>query len=102
METNPKPSVLSRPVKRPPKAVRADLSDEIKMLRAIMRRVTALVDEGRTLPELLRILDTIGKASAHVAGLLRTEQKLSDGAQTSAETLNRALAEVIRDMERER
>ena len=99
MENTPKAPTPTRTARRAPKAARADLTDEIKMLRAIMRRVTALVDEGRTLPELLRILDTIGKASFHVAGLLRTEQQLSDGAQTSAETLNRALAEVIRDME---
>jgi len=74
------------------------LSDEIRILRALMRRVEALADEGRSLGEMLSIVETLARASAHLATLLKAERQLESG-QSVAEMLNQMLDEVIAEMQ---
>lgn len=82
----------------PPKRRRADaLSDEIRLLRTLVRRVGALADEGRTLGEMLSIVETLARASAHLATLLKAERQLESG-QTMADLLNQMLDEVIAEL----
>jgi hypothetical protein len=83
----------------PPKRRRGGaLSDEIRILRALVRRVEALADEGRTLGEMLSIVETLARASAHLATLLKAERQLESG-QTMADLLNQMLDEVIAEMQ---
>ncbi|MBN2047764.1 MAG: hypothetical protein JW750_07985 [Anaerolineaceae bacterium] len=73
------------------------LFDEIHMIRGIMQRVMALADEGRTLPELLRVLDTLSMASTRLATLLKTDAQFSKQEDVAA-ALNLALAELLDEM----
>lgn len=77
------------------------LRDEIRMLRNLMRRIKALADEGRPLPELLRILETLGKSSTRLATLLKTERLLA-GDEDFGQALNEAVKDIIRDLAGER
>jgi len=86
--------------KRPTDEACAGLGDEIRMLRATMRRVMAMAEEGRSLPELLRVLEGLAQASARLATLLKTQQALDSG-QSVAGALQTALAEVLREMNAE-
>ncbi|NPV77512.1 MAG: hypothetical protein HPY59_14220 [Anaerolineae bacterium] len=82
----------------PPMAI---LQDEIQMLRSVMRRVIALADEGRSLEELLHVLDTLSSAAARLARLLKAEQDFSKETEDIGEILNQALGEVIETLKKE-
>ncbi|MCC6147308.1 MAG: hypothetical protein IT308_07035 [Anaerolineaceae bacterium] len=82
----------------PPAAI---LRDEITMLRAMIRRVTALADDGRSLEELLHVLDTLGSASSRVARLLKAEHDFMQQTEDIGALLNQALGEVIETLKRE-
>jgi len=73
------------------------LQDEIRMMRLIIRRVMNLADEGRSLAEVLRVLDSVGAASTRLARLLKAEGEL-DKKQGMAEALSQALAKVTEDL----
>lgn len=95
-----KPSKSNPPRRTPaaaPNEIPDGLQDEIRMLRNLMRRIRALADEGRPLPELLRILETLGKSSTRLATLLKTERLLA-GDEDFGQALNDALKDVIRDL----
>ena len=74
---------------------------EIQMLRSVMRRVIALADEGRSLEELLHVLDTLSSASDRLARLLKAEQHFSKETENIGEILNQALGEVIETLKKE-
>ncbi|HHY88990.1 MAG TPA: hypothetical protein GYA06_08740 [Chloroflexi bacterium] len=80
------------------------LTEEIAMLRVVLRRVMALADEGRPLPELLRIAETLGKAATRLATLLKAERQLGQGEVTSAldEVLEEMIAELRADSAKSR
>lgn len=73
------------------------LHDEIIILRSILRMVNSMIDDGHQLPELLRVLDSVGAAATRLATLLKTQREL-ENRQDLAEALNEALAEVLREM----
>ena len=74
----------------------AGLQDEIRMLRLIIRRVMNLADEGRSLGEVLHVLDTVGRASTRLAGLLKAANELDKKAGLQ-EALSQALSEITKD-----
>jgi hypothetical protein len=76
------------------------LEDEVKILRALIRLLAGLVDEGRPLPELLQILDRTGRLSTQLATLLKTQRSLGEERGVAA-ALNQALAEVLAEMSAE-
>jgi hypothetical protein len=92
------PVLADLPAPRPRRGGGA-LSGEIRVLRALMRRVGSLADEGRSLDEMLSILETLARASAHLATLLKAEQQLESGQSVGA-LLNQALDEIIAEMRR--
>lgn len=105
MKTSPTPPHRQRAAKpreprqdTPPEAV---LRDEIQMLRSVMRRVIALAGEGRSLEELLHVLDTLSSAAARLARLLKAEQDFSKETEDISEILNQALGEVIDTLKKE-
>lgn len=61
------------------------------MLRTIMRWVSDLASQDHPLGELLEILDTLGKTSTRLAGLLKAQHEMGDDNSLAA-TLSQALA----------
>ncbi len=76
---------------------RHGLQDEILMLRAMMRRIKALADEGRSLPELLSVLKVLGLASTRLVTLLKAERALAED-QDLAAALSQALSQVTKEL----
>lgn len=70
------------------------------MVRAVIRRVMALADNGHSLSELLKLLDTLSKASGRLATLLKAERTLCEDLDV-ASALKRALADVLEELESE-
>jgi len=82
------------------KPVRAGkLSDEIRIMRTLIRQAVILADDGRSLDELLSILGTVSRASANLATLLTAEKAL-DESQSAADYVKAALNEIRIEMER--
>lgn len=73
------------------------LQEEIDMLRALMRMVEKLADEGKSLGEMLKMLDILGKSSTRLASLLRAQKVLCEEREFGS-VFNQALSEVIEEM----
>ncbi|MCD4753756.1 MAG: hypothetical protein K8R40_11850 [Anaerolineaceae bacterium] len=76
------------------------LRNEIQMIRGIMHRVMPLVDEGCSLQEMLKLLDSLSMASTRLATLLKTDLQLSQK-DDLADALNEVLAEMLEEMNQE-
>ena len=76
------------------------LSEEIRIVRELIRQARTMLDEARSLEELLSTLDTVSRASASLANLLKAEKAL-DESQTAADYVKAALHDIRADMERE-
>ncbi len=68
---------------RKTKTDKADLSEEIQILRGIIRQVARLTDEGEDTSGLQQMLRIVAEASTRLATLLRAQQALSDSADRS-------------------
>jgi len=88
METNPR---RSRPA--------TTLSDEIKIVRMLIRQAEKLADGGKQLSEVLKVLETISRASANLAVLLRAERALEES-RSSGDYVRAALEEIKAEMEK--
>lgn len=82
-----------------------DLRAEIELVRGLIREIGArLADETddcagpRSLNDLLRVLDGLGRAVSRLAGLLKAQREL-DGAQSVGDAITRALGDVIQRLE---
>lgn len=73
------------------------LRSAVSMLQCLLPRVVELADEGKSLKELLQILDTVGKTSSRLSALLKN-QKQYTGGENLADFLNQALAEVVQEL----
>jgi hypothetical protein len=73
------------------------LHSAVTIMQDLLIRVVALSDEGKSLKELLQILDTVGKTSNRLSTLLKNQNALGGG-DNLAEFLNQALAEVVQEM----
>ncbi len=76
------------------------LSEEIRIVRELIRQARTMLDEARSLEELLATLDTVSRASANLANLLKAEKALDEG-QTAADYVKAALHDIRAEMERE-
>ena len=75
------------------------LSDEIRMVRALIRQIDAMAGEGRKLDELLAMLETVSRASSHLATLLKTEKALDEN-QSASDYVKAALNDIREEMKR--
>jgi hypothetical protein len=73
------------------------LQEQVALLQRLTREVEALVDDGLSLAELLRILDTIGRGSSRIIDLLKAQQALG-GPVDMVALLSQALTETIEDL----
>lgn len=73
------------------------LHSAVITMQDLMQRIVALADEGKSLKELLQILDTVGRTSNRLSMLLKNQKALNSG-DNLAEFLNQALAEVVQEM----
>ena len=73
------------------------LHSAVSMLQYLLPRVVELADEGKSLKELLQILDTVGKTSNRLCTLLKTQKQITGG-ENLADFLNQALAEVVQEL----
>jgi hypothetical protein len=73
------------------------LHSAVSMLQCLLPRVVELADEGKSLKELLQILDTVGKTSSRLSTLLKTQKQMTGG-ENLADFLNQALAEVVQEL----
>jgi hypothetical protein len=73
------------------------LHSAVTIMQDLLLRVVALADEGKSLKELLQILDAVGKTSNRLSTLLKNQKSLNGG-ENLADFLNQALAEVVQEM----
>lgn len=71
------------------------------MLRSMMRRAAALADESCSLDEILKLLDTLSKASTRLAGLIKAEQQFAGNEHDFGSALNQAIGEVLNELKKE-
>jgi len=96
VDSTPQPET-AQPRRKPARA--GKLSDEIRIMRTLIRQAETLADEGRSLDELLSILGTVSRASANLATLLKAEKAL-DESQSAADFVKAALNDIRVEMER--
>jgi hypothetical protein len=73
------------------------LHSAVSMLQCLLPRVVELADEGKSLKELLQILDIVGKTSSRLSSLVKTQKQMTGG-ENLADFLNQALAEVVQEL----
>jgi len=96
-DPNPAPEP-AEPHRKP--ARDSKLTGEIRLVRAMIRQSSAKTNEVKDTAELLSILETVARASSHLATMLRTEKALDEG-QTAADYVRAALNDIRAEMERE-
>jgi len=75
------------------------LSDEIALLRVIIRRVFEYADaDAQDLTTWSAALNTLGAASTRLAGLLRTQQIIAGDSGDVLSVLSQAIGEVAHDL----
>lgn len=82
-------------------AGQVDLSDEIAMMRVIMRRVFEQAGECADLGEWSAALGALGAAASRMAGLLRTQKILAGGGSDVADALSEALKDVTNEFSKQ-
>jgi hypothetical protein len=75
------------------------LTDEIALLRVIIRRVFEYADtDAQSLDTWSQALNTLGAASTRLAGLLRTQQLIAGDNGDVISVLSQAIGEVAHDL----
>lgn len=72
----------------------ADLSEEIAQLRDLLRQASVKIGGETGADDLLRVLDSVGRAAPQLANLLKAQRELGKGGQDPAALLREALAEL--------
>ncbi len=62
------------------------LSQEIRLVRLLIREAKLKVDEADSLDELLKTLKTVSEASDHLARILKANRELGEGESSSDDT----------------
>jgi hypothetical protein len=70
-----------------------DLSPEIDLLRDLLHQVGALADEEDGLKEQVKVLNSVGRACAQLANLLRVQGEIG-GKDTVMDEISRVAAEI--------
>jgi hypothetical protein len=73
------------------------LHSAVTSMQDLLQRVVALAEEGKSLKELIQILDAVGRTSNRLSLLLKNQKQLTGG-ENLADFLNQALAEVVQEM----
>lgn len=76
------------------------LSEEIRIVRAMIRQAQSMTNEASDTGELLSVLETVSRACTSLATMLKTEKAL-DESQTAADYVKAALDEIRAEMELE-
>lgn len=98
-KVDPTPQAAAdKPRSRPARS--GKLSEEIHIVRELIRQARTMLDGARSLEGLLSTLDTVSRASASLANLLKAEKALDEG-QTAADYVKAALQDIRAEMERE-
>jgi hypothetical protein len=82
-------------------AASGGLSDEVALLRVMIRRVVELATGGGSsgdLEKAIAALNTLGTAATRLANLLKTEKKLAAGDSEMSKALNKALDDVLAEL----
>lgn len=87
----------SRPKNKP--ARNEKLSDEIRIVRNLIRQIDTMANEGRDVEALLNVLSTVSRACASLASLLRAEKALEEN-QSASDYIKAALSDIREDMKR--
>lgn len=75
------------------------LTDEIALLRVIIRRVFEYADfESQDMDTWSKALNTLGAASTRLAGLLRTQRLIAGDSADVVSVLSQAIGEVAHDL----
>jgi len=74
----------------------AGLTDEIQILRALIRKASSLAEKDEKPERVLEMLTTIGRASTQLAVLLKANIRLGEG-QTASSALKQAVDKMVRD-----
>jgi len=97
-KVDPPPQVEeSRPKNKPARSDR--LSDEIRIVRALIRTIDSMADKKDGLEKMLNVLSTVSRACASLATLLRAERALEEN-QSASDYIKAALADIREDMKR--
>ena len=75
------------------------LSDEIRMVRALIRTIESMASEDDGLEKMLNVLSTVSRACASLASLLRAERALEEN-QSASDYIKAALSDIREDMKR--
>ncbi|MRR29878.1 hypothetical protein EG834_06065 [bacterium] len=75
------------------------LSDEIRIVRNLIRQIDTMAKEGRDVEALLNVLSTVSRACASLASLLRAERALEEN-QSASDYIKAALSDIREDMKR--
>jgi hypothetical protein len=95
MSGRKKPSArIALPPEAPNKSGPPGLSDEISMLREIIRRVNAMADDGSSLEQMLKVLEGMSMSSARLATLLKVQAQI-ESSQGAESELSAALRQAI-------
>ncbi len=73
------------------------LTEEIRILRSIIRQVASMTGDDRPPNDLLDILRTVGEASARLATLIKAQHELVSSADLPS-ALNQTLALIVEEM----
>ncbi len=75
-------------------ALADNLTDEIAMLRVVLRRLFELSAEEQDVGKLIKSVSTLGAAATRLAGLMRTQSLIQGSGASSMDVLSEALKEV--------
>ncbi len=87
----------SRPKNKP--ARNEKLTDEIRIVRSLIRQIDTMASEGRDVEVLLNVLSTVSRACASLASMLRAEKALEEN-QSGTDYIRAALNNIREDMKR--
>ncbi|HWR66508.1 MAG TPA: hypothetical protein VN364_10340 [Bellilinea sp.] len=87
----------SRPKNKP--ARNEKLSDEIRLVRSLIRTIDGMASQDDGLEKMLNVLSTVSRACASLASLLRAEKALEEN-QSGTDYIRAALNNIREDMKR--
>ncbi len=67
-------------------SAKTPLSQEIRLVRLLIREAKLKVDQADSLDELLKTLKTVSEASDHLARILKANRELGEGDSTADDT----------------
>ena len=97
-KVEPPPQVEDSGPKNKP-ARNGKLSDEIRMVRTLIRTIESMASADDGLEKMLNVLSTVSRACASLASMLRAERALEEN-QSASDYIKAALSDIREDMKR--